>query len=493
MRIAIISTYTHPTRIPRKERSVMQSAVPYLLAALCPPDAEIEVYNEKEDEIPLDRDWDLVFFSYLHAYYEHTKVLSTLFRRRGMTTVAGGRHAGHFRDDAAQHFDAVVVGEPEANVPQLIRDFEARALRSVYDLPPVEACHIRPYRWDLMDYQKNRFTVPVVEASRGCPFTCNFCVLTGWERYRCRPVADVVRDVERHMVFNRGWLGAYDRTFSFADNNLGGSPAYLRELCEALIPLKVYWGCALTYNILEDRELVSLMARAGCRYIYTGLESLSPESIRSMKKRQNSLRDTAKVLRHAFESGILPSFGLLVGSDGDTEDYLERLPDYLDDLGPHAVTFMALVCPYPETPFFRTVVEEGRLLPNVISRDLDGYTLCHRPKNIEPEAAIAHYQRLVRLIGAPARTAKNVWSQLWLSDAPRYKPIILGGGLETSSIRAPLGNPARTYLAGHDAIEAWDRQMMAELGLAPQRIHPAAASHLTRLPARRRAALPKVA
>jgi len=46
MRIAIIATYTHATRLPRKERSVMQSAVPELIAGLCPPDADIELYNE---------------------------------------------------------------------------------------------------------------------------------------------------------------------------------------------------------------------------------------------------------------------------------------------------------------------------------------------------------------------------------------------------------------------------------------------------------------
>src|SRR5690349_5237610 len=127
MRIAVISTYTHPTRLPLKERSIMQSAIPELIAALCPRDAEIELYNEKENDVPLDRHWDLVFFSYLHAYYEHTKVLSALFRQRGMTTVAGGRHAGHFRDDALEHFDAVVVGDPEANVPALVADFQRDA------------------------------------------------------------------------------------------------------------------------------------------------------------------------------------------------------------------------------------------------------------------------------------------------------------------------------------------------------------------------------
>jgi radical SAM superfamily enzyme YgiQ (UPF0313 family) len=489
VRIAIISTYTHPSRLPIKERSVMQSSVPYLLASLCPGDAEIEVYNEKEMEVPLDRDWDLVFFSYLHAYYEHTKVLSALFRARGIKTVAGGRHAGHFRDDATRHFDAVVVGEPEANVPALIADLQRGELKSLYDLPLHDVGEIRPYRYDLMDFRRNGFTLPVIEASRGCPFSCNFCVLTGWEKYRYRPVEHVIRDIREHMRFNTRWLGAVDRTFVFADNNLGGSPKYLRELCEALIPLKVYWGCALTYNILADHDLVKLMAKAGCRYIYTGLESLSPESIRSMRKGQNTLKQTATVLRRTYEAGILLSFGLLVGSDGDTEDYLERIPDYLDDLGTWSVTFLGIVCPYPETPFFRTVASEGRLLPNVTSRDFDGYTLCHRPAKVEPEAVVHHFKRLCHLLGSPVLNAKNTWHQMWLSSMPRYKSIILAGSRESASVRNPLVNPERTYIAGYDPIEAWDRQQMAALGLRPQFIGPEVAGALEPAPRRARSAV----
>ena len=45
MKIAIITTYRHPTRLQIKERSVMQSSVPELIASLCPADAEIELYN----------------------------------------------------------------------------------------------------------------------------------------------------------------------------------------------------------------------------------------------------------------------------------------------------------------------------------------------------------------------------------------------------------------------------------------------------------------
>lgn len=468
MKIAIVSTYTHPTRLRIKEPSVMQSAVPELIAGLCPEDAEIEIYNEKETDIPLDRDWDLVFFSYLHSYYEHTKVLATLLRRRGVVTVAGGRHANHFPEDVLRYFDAVVTDEPEANVPALIEDFSHGKLQRRYDRTSTGPAAIRPLRYDLIDFSTNRVRIPGIEASRGCPFKCNFCVLTGHEKYRYRPVADVIHEIETKMHWNRNWCGLIDNCFSFLDNNLGGSPKYLRELCEALLPLKKIWGCALTFNVLKDETLVKLMSRAGCRYVYTGLESLNPESISAMNKGQNKLSEVGRTIQRTCESGILLSFGLIVGSDGDTNTYLERLPEYLTELGNHSITFLGIVCPYPETPFFRELAAEGRLLRGTSIRDYDGYTLCHRPKNLHPTEVVEHYVRLCHSIGSVASVAKHWAERLFMSNVPSYKRIALFSGAESLSVKNPLGNRARTFIAGQDAIEPWDLARMRELGLEPQ-------------------------
>lgn len=470
MRIAVIATYTHPTRKRVKEPSVMQSAVPELIAGLCPEGAQVEIFNEKEVDVPLDRHWDLVFFSYLHSYYEHTKVLSTLFRQRGMVTVAGGRHAGHFTEDVQRYFDAVIVGEPEPNVPALIRDFERKELRKLYNLNGFESEKIQPYRYELIDYSSNRMRLPGIEATRGCPFTCNFCVLTGHEPFRYRPIDQVISEIRHRMSWNPHYFGLLDDAFIFLDNNLGGSPRYLRELCEALVPLKKTWGCALTYNILMDQDLVHLMARAGCRYIYTGLESLDPEAIRAMNKRQNRLSELNQVIQRVHSAGILLSFGLIVGSDGDTNDYLERLPGYLADLRYFSVTFLGIVCPYPETPFFRQLQADGRLLPDTISRDYDGYTLCHRPRHLEPSEVVEHFVRLCNTLGSLPNLARHYWSKLAMSAMPRYKSTIFFSGPEILSIRRPVKNLGRTFIAGRDAIEAWDDEMLRQLRLPTQRL-----------------------
>ena len=446
----------------------MQSSVPELIAALCPEDAEIELYNEKEGDIPLDRHWDLVFFSYLHSFYEHTKVLSALFRQRGMTTVAGGRHASQFQDDCLRHFDCVVNGEPEANVPQLISDFQRGDLKRVYNLHSIGPAAIKPYRYDLIDYKTNYIRLPGIEASRGCPFTCNFCVLTGKEKYRFRPVKEVVAEIEHQMTWNRNLFGVFDGGFVFLDNNLGGSPKYLRELCESLVPLKKKWGCALTFNILENEELVRLMAKAGCRYIYTGLESLNPDSIQSMNKRQNRLGELRRVLQRTYSSGINLSFGLIVGSDGDTSEYLEKVPDYLAEIDCQSITYLGIVCPYPGTPFHHQLEKEGRLLPGTISRDYDGYTLCHRPSRLDVSEVVEHYKRLSRSLSSFTSIAQHYWSKLWSSDLPGYRTSILVSAREIFSVRNPCDNRERTFIGGRDPIEEWDARMMRELRLEPQ-------------------------
>ena len=448
----------------------MQSTVPELIAGLCPDYAEVQIYNEKEIDIPLDSHWDLVFFSYLHSFYEHTKILSAIFRKKGMKTVAGGRHASCFFKDCLKYFDVVIIGEPESNVPQLIRDFEKGKTKTIYSNPPIEPIHIRPSRYDLIDFAVNKMRVPGIEASRGCPFSCNFCVLTGHEQYRCRPVRDVIKEIEFKMCFNKSYFGIGNNCFIFVDNNLGGSRLYLTALCEALIPLKKRWGCSLSLDVLENEALVKLMGKAGCRYIYSGLESLDPESIKSMNKGQNKTSGLNKIIQRCFSNGILFSFGLIIGSDGDTNEYLERVPEYIADLKYSFVTFIGFVCPYPETPFFRQLRADGRILRGAISRDYDGYTLCHLPKKLNPEEAVEHFIRLCTYLGSRKNLIKHYFTRLGNSSSLFYNAIILFSGVKFLDIKNIIKNNKRSYVAGNDTIEEWDENKLKEFGFPTQSI-----------------------
>ena len=113
---------------------------------------------------------------------------------------------------------------------------------------------------------------------------------------------------------------------------------------------------------------------------------------------------------------------------------------------------------------------ECRLLPGTISRDYDGYTLCHRPKNLHPSEVAEHFIRLCKQLGSLPNLLRHYQSKLMMSNLPRYRSGVLFSGPEILSIRNPVKNPERRYIAGLDPIEAWDAEQMAKLGLEPQRL-----------------------
>jgi hypothetical protein len=53
--------------------------------------------------------------------------------------------------------------------------------------------------------------------------------------------------------------------------------------------------------------------------------------------------------------------------------------------------------------------------------------------------------------------------------------VILASGPEILSVRNPIRNEERKYIAGLDPIEAWDRRMMEELDIPLQSMSPTAA------------------
>ena len=73
------------------------------------------------------------------------------------------------------------------------------------------------------------------------------------------PLPEVVGIIV-HLTFARR-----DQPYAvFIDNNLGSRPDYLRELCQALQPLRKIWTAAVSIDVTDDHTLVREMAMAGC-------------------------------------------------------------------------------------------------------------------------------------------------------------------------------------------------------------------------------------
>jgi hypothetical protein len=93
---------------------------------------------------------------------------------------------------------------------------------------------------------------------------------------------------------------------------------------------------------------------------------------------------------------------------------------------------------------------------------------------MEPAEVIEHFQRLCRQLGSLTNVARHYRSKLPMSGMPNYRKVILASGPEILSVRNPIRNAGRKYIAGLDPIEEWDRRMMEELNIQPQSLSPAA-------------------
>jgi hypothetical protein len=451
VKVAVVSVFVDYHRRGRHHRGVLQPQVAPLIAALLPPDAEIDLVNDVWDDPDWSRDYDLVFISALHSDFDRARQISHYYRRRGAKTVLGGVMASLFPDLCQPWFDAVAIGDPESTVPAIVRDFSAGALRPRYRGEPYAAERVPAPRLDLVS---ERQILPLAhEATRGCPFTCEFCSLTAvGTRHHHRRAADVVRDLRASQAMLAGRASFWQRRLAiFYDNNIGGHRGHLRELCAALGEAGLRWGACVTFNVLRDAELLDAMAAGGCRLVYVGLESFNPQAIADMCKHQNAVAEARRAVDACRDRGILVTAGLMLSPAIDTLDYIERIPEALDVAGLHVPTYISFETPFPGTPHFeRLAADPSRpILPDAPLADFNGYTLVTRPAHASPEAFVAAFLSAhERVYALPRRLRKLA------ADVPRFLaagkvlPAIFDA-FEMLTVERPRP-PGRTYVAGRD-------------------------------------------
>src|SRR6185295_567078 len=131
-----------------------------LIAACTPPEFEVEIHDEIAGPLDLDRiDGDVVGLTAVTPFAPRAYQIAAEMRARGKTVVMGGPHATALPHEAAKYVDAVVVGEGDVLWPQVLRDWKAKRLQSIYrNTGPVPLENLRRPRWDLLE--RHRYIVP---------------------------------------------------------------------------------------------------------------------------------------------------------------------------------------------------------------------------------------------------------------------------------------------------------------------------------------------
>ena len=243
---------------------------------------------------------------------------------------------------------------------KLLDDLERGSMRGTYRADRLHPMDGLPMpRYDLM--KTNRYVNRTfVQTSRGCRQGCTFCAepLMNGLKVRCRPVEEVIREIE--------CCGS--RTISINDADFFGMPEHAKEIMRALAGRGIHWQAGVNAKAAQDDRMLELAATSGCTMLSIGFESISRETLQRVHKRVNQPETFAALVEKIHSYGLMV-FGLFMfGFDGDDPSVFQRTTRFNIE-SDFDVCAYSVLTPYPGTLVWHELKEADR----IISFDWDKY------------------------------------------------------------------------------------------------------------------------
>ena len=340
-----------------------------VLAGLTPPEWEVVIVDENlgVPDYPAMPRPDLVGITAFTSQAPRAYEVAACFRRLGVPVVMGGIHATMCVEEVLAQVDSVVTREAEGIWPQVLADARQGGLKRQYDGGFAKISEFAPARHDLLPA---RYAFGAIQTTRGCPLNCTFCSVTTFNgaQYRQRPIPDVVREFQAIRE---------KRVLVVDDNLIGTRPEHIaraKDLFRALAHanLRKQWIAQATINFADDEELLTLAAKAGCRGVFIGFESPSPEGLRELGKKFNLLkgRDFRASVRRIQRHGILVVGSFIIGLDIDEPGIGQRIAEAASRYGVDHLNALFLT-PLPGTRLWDQMKSEDRIALTAFPEDME--------------------------------------------------------------------------------------------------------------------------
>ena len=402
----------------------------------------VNVYIEAISKI----DWaqvfaaDVVMLSTITSTAPRAYDFAKNISNRGIPVVLGGPHPTALPDEALRYADFVVRGEGEEVVLPLIKAIETgRGFENIkglsYKLFNKIIHNPSLSSWcDLNDYPAPDFhlikgwtgkNIISIQTSRGCPFGCKFCSVTTTfgRKMRHKTAERVIEEIKTNFPC---------RHIFFCDDNFAADKEKTKELLRKIIEekLDIEWSCQVRVDAAKDEELVSLMKKAGCFTVCSGMESVNPESLKESRKAQ-TVEDITTGVR-VFHRHKIRVYGMfMAGFDSDTIKTIRTTTKFARKEGIDLIQ-IAILTPLPGTATYSELKAENRLIPGVGWDKYDGHYVVFRPENIladclqieamKASARFYSWRQVARSIlkgdwwGAKIRTYGHYLSKKWQNN-----------------------------------------------------------------------------
>ena len=333
------------------------------VAALTPPDFDVELQDENVRPLKYDTDADVIAIACWSIQYGRARQIAETFRKSGKMVVAGGPYPSlcpeRFTDGL---FDVVFDGEVEITWPQFCDDFRSGHPQELYKQEGNIDISLSPVpRMDLAS--RDDYLYYFLQTTRGCPFKCDFCdiIITDGRVPRTKDVAHVIKEIEAVKAVG-------GKHISFSDANLIGNMRYAEELLIAVTEFgrtngyPINFSGEMTINVAEKPRLLQLFHDANFTSMFLGIESPRVSSRTETQKRQNTHQPLMKSIRTIQSHNMAILAGMIVGFDNDDKDIFREQFDFLQEAG-IAFTTSGVLTAIEKTPLYERMEKEGRLIP----------------------------------------------------------------------------------------------------------------------------------
>jgi radical SAM superfamily enzyme YgiQ (UPF0313 family) len=381
------------------------------IAALTPADIEIKVIDDHYENIDFNEKFDLVGITAMTQQAFRAYEIAAEFRKRNIPVVMGGIHASVLPEEALEHVDIVFIGEAEDTWGIFLEDFKSGQEKRTYKPQHHFDLSKAPIpKYDLLNFNAFKdsdsyFNYIPVQATRGCPHDCSFCVVTKLygRKIRKKNIAHVVEEIEYLQRFNK------DSLILFADDNLFVDKIYAKELLRALIPLKIKYFAQTDISIAGDDELMQLAYRSGCHIAFIGFESLRPDSLGEINRnkwKMKQVENYAQNIKKIQENGIVAFGAFVAGFQNDDLAVFDEIGDFaIQNNMPGQFT---LATPIPGSRLYESLDTEGKLFKSVFWNECNFYNLVFRHHKISKAEAQNSLIKLYETVFNDENTLKRL-------------------------------------------------------------------------------------
>jgi len=349
-----------------------------VLAGLIPEGHEVGFFDDRVEAVDYDEPTDLVAISAETYTARRAYQIAARYRDKGVPVVMGGYHATLVPDEVGRYADAVMIGEAESAWAGILDDAAKGRLQPVYRAG--ERSDVYSVKPDRAIFEGKKYMpLTLVETGRGCHFDCEFCSVTSYfdKQFRHRPATEVAAEIEstgRKRVF-------------LVDDNLTTDFDRAKDLFREIAPLGISWISQATINMANDEVLLKQAVDSGCIAVLIGFESLDEATLKAMNKSFNKGASRyVEALEKLRDHGIKIYATFVFGYDTDTPDLFERTLDFAMEQK-FFITAFNHMQPFPGTPLYQRMEEEGRLLYDKwwLEPDYRFGRIVFRPKNMSPD------------------------------------------------------------------------------------------------------------